>query len=615
MILQNYSAAYTGKPFENGGMGFFANEHYFFVFSVEEGMTQVEVTEVLHTIEKQLAKLDDPRLIQFENKISEFILQLNLPSGSSISAGYIKDQVIYIKTVGKGIVMMRRDTQLAKLINGDNSASGYMLPGDLLIFTTANFNGLLGDVQDIQTFVGEKNSQEIVDQMTEEDYEQTDQGIISLFVTFETVEQSEILSTPEVAPEVAELPEDELDKHIRSDYQSNKDNSAFLPKKSQLNLNGVKNPWPKLKNSFFSAKTQKSQKLTMIVVALIFVLLTWSVVFGYQRRAAAQLTKQVDITTEVVAKKLLEAEEMAFLDMDQAMANLAQAKSEVVKLKKIVGNKKADDIASLEKIIQQKEAELTKKEEKEYEEFYDLALEDKEATGEKMYLDGTSVAILDSQKSRVYILSLDNKSIQKKTASELKAARLVALNKDKIYVFGGNGVYQFTSDTKVKSVLEYDSEWGDIQELFLFNGNLYLLDSGKDEIYKYVATDQGFGKKSSYIQSGATLDLEKATSLAIDSSVYVANGGSILKFTRGAKEEFSPKLPVSGVKLTKIFTDQNIEKVLALDKSKSTMFVLNKTGSYERQFKADILGKANDFFATKTHVYVLVGQKIYRIGL
>jgi exopolysaccharide biosynthesis predicted pyruvyltransferase EpsI len=62
---------------------------------------------------------------------------------------------------------------------------------------------------------------------------------------------------------------------------------------------------------------------------------------------------------------------------------------------------------------------------------------------------------------------------------------------------------------------------GRIGDLAIYNGNIYLLDKGKNKIYKYLAGEEEFSNKIDYLKSGESTVLKEATSLAIDSSIYI----------------------------------------------------------------------------------------------
>lgn len=617
-MLQAHSSVYKGKNFDDGFVGYFSTEHLFVVLSIEEGVSAAEGSEILQTVKQSLIHSHVGTLAKFEAKISEMILQENLPAHISIAAGLLHNDVLYLKTVGDGHIYFRRGKQLQKIISGDNVASGYLKQFDCVIFTTSKITSLLGEIEDIKSFIDLNTPENIVEDLTAQQYDEDDKGFVALFTEFlsESYQVEEQLAADTSSEAIYDQSEERYQEpeEMEDEEYTPKQSLSFAPKQLFSQVGNLKDKFhmPTLPSSRF----KKANKITMIGVAVIFAILVWSVVFGYQRRAEAQLQKKITTSKELISKKLTQAEDEAFLNLDLSMSLIAEAKAETEKLKSDVGPKKAKDIAEIEQMIKDKENQIVKKEEKPYDEFYDLALEDKDAKGSKVFLNGENVAILDTNKKTIYVLSLTKKSITKKTAGEVASASLIGMTKENVFFFtDDNGVYQFTSDDKVKQVIKYDDEWGEIVDLQLFGSNIYVLDKEKDEIFKYGVIASGYGPKSSYFQGGQSVDLASASSFAIDASVYVSIGDQIAKYTRGSREEFKTSFPTSAVQITKIYTSEEVEKVFAWDKSKGTIYVLNKTGTYERQLKSPILTKADDFFVYQSSVYILSGQKIYKMSL
>jgi hypothetical protein len=169
------------------------------------------------------------------------------------------------------------------------------------------------------------------------------------------------------------------------------------------------------------------------------------------------------------------------------------------------------------------------------------------------------------------------------------------------------------SEGKVKKVIEND-QWSKVVAIAVFNKNIYLLDQAADRIYKYTPTEGGYSKKEAYIKSG-NADLSGATSLAIDGAVYVGGGDSIVKYLAGAPEDFPATFPEKNIAITKIFTAEDVDKVYAWDKSHGAIYVLGKSGIYERQVSAAILKNGTDFVVYKDKAYILAGAKIYTVSL
>jgi hypothetical protein len=242
-------------------------------------------------------------------------------------------------------------------------------------------------------------------------------------------------------------------------------------------------------------------------------------------------------------------------------------------------------------------------------------VESKDVNGSILSLDKDNIAVLDSKNGYIYTLSISKKSLEKTTAAEIKSASLLGIFKDVVvFINPSQGIFQAKAG-KVKKVADKDSDWGDLADLKLYNGNIYALDRGKDEIYRYTMIEAGYSNKSSYFKSGQAMSLKNATSLAIDSSLYISLKSEIVKFTAGVKDDFATSFPDPTINIAKVYTNKDIEKVYALDKTKGSLYVLGKNGTYEREIKSSILVKATDFVIFENVAYVLADQKIYKVGV
>lgn len=613
-MLQANAVQFIGTHPEGGYIGYISEDSLFLVISYEDGVTQEEGDRLISTI--QINFPDEIKsLSDFDAKLSDLIIKSNLPAHFSLAAGYVRDNVIYVKTVGKGQIYVRRGKDFTLLIEGTKSASGYLKQFDCFTFTTSHLYDLYGSTKELEMVMGRQTPGEVLQELEKENFTADEKkGLITLFIEFVIGEDRPVIQNFEA---MGQLPKSSEPLTAAANpyrppvaavaqavpvQQPQEPFSPAFPKRSMF-------------SGFSSISSNRQKMFTFGGVAVIFGILLWSVVFGYQRRANDQIDKKIAASKQVIDKKLSEAEESAFLNLDKSISLIGEAKAEYEKVKKEVGDKRPNELKELESTIQAKEGSIVKKEEKSFDEFYDLALEDKDATGKRIYLDGENAAILDSENGAVYVLSLPKKSIEKNSSGEVKGANLVALYEDNIYVVkAGTGVFNFTSETKTAKVIEA-KDWGDIVDVHMYGGNLYLLDQGKDEIYKYIPVADGFSDKSSYFASGQSVDLGSASSLAIDSSVYIAIGDVVAKYTSGSREDIKTDFPDEDVTLDKVYTNADIEKVYAWNKAAGSIYILGKNGAYEKQVKSSILTKADDFTVFEDAAYILSGQKIYKMNL
>ena len=554
---------YLGREKPDGFSGFVDENNLFLTVEIETGITPDRGRELTAYIREKISVIKIENLQQFDVFISNIIKEKNLPSGFSLSAGYLKGNIFYLKTVNQGKGYIRRNNKLALLIERDETASGHIKEEDVFVFTFNRFMKLLGEESGLNQKFDHRPISDIIDEITPELLELDDQGTAALFLKLKKMEE-EI---------------------------------------TRVNNFSLKD---------FYQRFGQQKILTFITVFILGIILFWSVGLGYARRSSENNQKKINLTHDLISQKLNQAEEVSFLNMSSALSLIADSKEKANKLKQEVGVK-SYELSGLDKLIIDTENKILKKEEKKYTEFFDLTVDDKNAKGNKLYLNDDRLLVSDKTRGVLYEFSLDKKSLDKNQSNEIKKSTLVALSEEKKYFYVEDaGIYQII-DGKTKKIIENDKDWGKIIDLVVFNSNIYLLDQGKDEIWKYMVAESGFGSKNSYFQSGQSIDLSQVNSLSIDGSVYLAGDAVMFKYTSGLRDGFKIDLPDGSTNINKIFTTRDLEKVYGWDKKKGIIYVMNKNGDYQEQVNSKILSTATDFVVYKDFIYVLQGSKIYKI--
>lgn len=567
---------YLGHERPDGFSGFVNENNLFLAIEIEKGVTPEKGRELTSLIKDKINTVVIENLNQFDTFVNGLINEKNLPDGFSLSAGYLKENIFYLKTVNQGQIYIRRKSRLALLIGGNETASGFVEEEDVFVFTFNKFIAILGGEQSLNKKFDHRPIVEIIDEITPDLQLKDDLGTAALFIQLKTIQDM-----PKAPPK-----------------------DDFFEHPARINFP------VSLKEYYLRFGKQKT--LTFVVVFILALILIWSVGFGYQRRTEANSKKKVAAVKESISQKLSQADQVAFLNMPSALALINESKTEVADLKKSVGDKNTD-IQALDQMIADKENKILKKEEKQFSEVFDLTVDDKSAVGDKLYLTGDNLLIQDKSRGVLYSFSLEKKSLDKVQFNAVKRSNIIASTADKQYFYvDGEGIYQVSAG-QAKKVIDVDKDWGKIVDMDVFNGNIYLLDQGKNEIWKYVGGADTFGNKNSYFAPGLTIDLSQINSLAIDGSLYLAGNSVMLKYTSGLQDEFKTNLPDSNTDMTKIFTNKDLTKVYAWDKSRETIYVMSKNGDYSEQINSKILSSGSDFIVYKDVVYVLQGSKIYKI--
>lgn len=666
-MLVAQSVGYSGPQPASGFIGFLHEQNLFASLSIEEGVTQEQGESLLSQLKDELLRAQITNLSTFESQITNIIVRLNFPTHINLAIGLLYQDVLYVKTIGLGQIYFRRGKEFDLLMDGDKSASGYLQEYDLAIFTTKKINDLLGAMEDIKAFVDLNPPKEISEKMMNEDYGEDASGYVGLFVEFLSQEAADVLPPPEnveLHANSTPVSEQSLEESEHTNEQQTPTEgthppqfttppfspgsaqptnaptpTAAVPENTPItsiatppvqtpppNTNLPPNqptpaqqpepPKKKMGIPFLSGfQFRQSRKISLVIVVILFGILLWSVVFGYQRRIAQEQQQKLQTTKEQIQTNLEKAEADAYLDFEGSIQLIEESKEQLDVLKNELGEAKAEEIAAIATLIDQTEAKIVKRDEKEATEFYDLGLEAENAQGESTYLENENLAILDATNNTIYILSLDNKSIDKYTASEVGGATKVATYDGSVFFLNPEkGIYEFSTATKAEVVIESDG-WDNIIDMQVYNGNIYVLDQGKDEVYKYLVAANGYSEAASYFVDGQSVSLSDGVGIAIDSAIYIAREQDVLKFVSGAADPFATKYPESEPQLSGIFTNADIEQVYVWDSKNGSIYMLEKDGEYIKQIASSVVREAKGVFIYDDEAYIFDGKKLYTVSL
>ncbi len=589
MLKPNF-AIYLGEEVETGFTGFVCQDNFFCLLETGEGLSKDEGRGILKKLTDDLEFAKIGALADFDSYFANHWKQSKLPTGFSFVALFLNDNLSFLKTINLGQIYLKRGNQFTKLISENNSASGYVQPNDLFILTTENMTNLLNENSNLQKIVVDKSPKQIVDDLSSIIPIDKSKGTIGLFISFAEEERAEELET-----ETDYLPKQRI--QVPLDFKKTAGKIVL-----------------KIKN--FIQQQDRNKKLAFAAVAILFFLFISNIIGGYQKRSGAQKGRDIQTTRDLITEKLHQAEDVSGLNMQRAIVLINESKQDLANLKKEINDNNNKDIVFLQQLISSEELKILKKEEKTSQEYFDLSVENKKASGQKMSLNKDNAAILDPQ-GIIYTFSLSKKSIDKQSSSDIKEASLVGIDDRGTLFFNRKnaGIFQISSDGKIKKAIDNDTDWGNIVDMVLYDNNIYLLDKTKNQIYKYLVSENGFSQKNQYFKAGQGIDLSNANSLTIDGSVYISLASKVVKYTSGVADDFSNTFPDQDININKVFTNPDLTRVYQWDKAKGAIYVVSKTGDYEKQIKSAVLSKASDIGIFANNAYALVGAKIYTIDL
>lgn len=228
----------------------------------------------------------------------------------------------------------------------------------------------------------------------------------------------------------------------------------------------------------------------------------------------------------------------------------------------------------------------------------------------QLVVDGSNVYVFDRGAQRVYRY-VANESVTKINPASGDGTMLKVGDKadnvtvDRIrgiaWADAGSGKAGLVAVTG-RALLQYDAagaawhatvaddaaQWGDIRAVSSFLGNIYLLDAGKNQIWKYVPSGDGYSKQAApYLPANSSVPLSQAAALSIDGEVWVlSSDGSIVRFLGSQRSPFdlsgldTPlKNPVA------IYTRPEIDSIYIADAGNRRFVEIDKNGRFVRAFK------------------------------
>ena len=360
------------------------------------------------------------------------------------------------------------------------------------------------------------------------------------------------------------------------------------------------------------------------MVAIILIgLLVVSIFFGTKEKTRLTEKKKTDMVLEEVNNKYNQAGSLKEVNPLRAQSLLQESKDLIQQ--SLIEITKKDEKEKLADLLKKVEKELMILS-KEYlvenpKIFIDFQLVKEGFRGEDWSkTDSSSLFVLDSEKVSVLRVDLKTKASQVVAGGdEFKGAMEVGGSPNRIFLLNDNSIQVIDIDGQKLIASKEGENWGQIQQMFAFSGNVYLLDTQKETIWKYIGIDDGLASGKEYLVE-PNPKLKEAVSLAIDGSVWVLlKDGEIIKFTRGKEDAFVlTGLDRQFNEPAKIYTDENLDDLYILDIKNTRIVIINKeTGEYKEQYVWNGIAGATNITVDEKEakILLLTGQRIYEIEL
>jgi len=539
---------------------------------------------------------------------------LNLPEIISLTLSIIESEVLYVAGLHGGEVILKRGDKEVVIATGEESASGFIQKGDIILFSSLKFSEIIpGDAQ--KELLRKATIEEISENMAQVVIEkENSEGSAALIVHITDIQKISETIAEEVSPIIEEKAED----------YSEVGGEEATPRSFSLPLHSPRQIFRKVRQYLFQEEFEneeenKSKKLLSKIALILLLVLFISIFFGVKKD---QVPTKNDFSAklELVQHKYDEATSLMDLNSIRARTVLSDARGTILELKKLYqkgdNGKILDDWLAK---IMDKEGQAAKDYKlKDLSVFYDLNLLREGGQGKEIVLYKKKAMILDKS-GIIYSLGMEDKKGEIIAGSSIKNASAITIHGGQGYILGSDGITQMDLGSKASKIaVKKDDAWGNISIMRSFGGNLYLVDNAKGSVWKYVSTESGFTERRSYLNPDVSPDLSPVSGMAIDGSLWLLSGEGTLKFTSGRPDQFSYKGLTETISSGgKIFTDDNSKSVYILDSKAGKVFVFDKDGTYQSAYGADEIKGASGLVVIEDlkKIFILKNSKIYTVDI
>ncbi len=622
----------TDEPFEKAKTFYHAFQSSY--YAKVNGSIINSLSETVDQLEKDFAKK--------ENEILEY----------SLVAAVLWGAVLYLVKSGSGGVWISRGEKLRKL-DFNKVASGILEDQDTICLTDQNFNEAVSE-EELGSFLALEKFTDVLEkidskikqiagttclvvrlaagsegegsggeggneELTIADINNDGETQVSQEVKEEVTGEEEVV-TEEKMPETAVVAES-APAHFPPEIKPKTDRLAFLtPLIESLTKFGQKfaarvaAPWKKpTPGELVDHVAIRRQRLGQVVIVVVLILVL-SIGRSFLSHGSSTQKDKVSQLISSATSQLSEAKNIKTIDPNRAKTLISGAQSDLAAAKKI--DSKNKEVSSLETQASELIAEVTRSFQTKLTTVFDFSKVISGANLTAVALSGSTITVTDTTKNSVYQLDLTTSSGSKVDGS-FTSPGAVAGYSSGFYIQNANEVDSLKNGGSPVRVGD-GSVWGKIVSGATYQANLYLLDSEKKEIWRYLSTGAGLASPKAYTAADKP-DLARATGIAIDDYVWVVTkDGVVYKFAQGKKQEFSfSNFTGTFSDVVAIFTDSESKNIYILDRGSKSLVVFDKNGVYQAAYANDSLEKASGVVvqeAAKT-AYIAVGSKIVSLSL
>ena len=548
------------------------------------------------------------------DEVEKYISDKSLTSGTSVQvdlvAAVLWGEALYLVKTQNPAVLFQRGN-VVKTLRFNKGASGVVKHGDSVILVNQKFLENIGS-EALMPEINDTDLQESIKKLNEKVSQKEGTRALVLRIYVEEPKQ-EALEMIELGGGKKGWPAKIFEDQKRAILKivpvlQERLGKMFLAiKKTTVELfhwalNKILEPWKTREPGHLEDPVKRRRARTVQIALILIILLSLSIGGALVRKSNSQKAANLSEKVKIIESTLNEAEALVAVNPEKSKSLLTMAEKLLLEVKKLgIEEKKLSD-------IEKRAAALNKDIRKVYEvslnEFYSFGQETK--IQDLIQTQGELI-VFDKDKSKVFLV--DKASKDQSEIYSGSGVNTIALYENDLYLQSDKGVEKLDiGNRKQASLLGSTSLWGKVVGAGTYQGNLYLLDEGKRQVWKYLSTGGGLSSAAPYFKGGKP-SLGTLSAMTVDGSIWLGNKeGEIFKFLGGKDEKFEINdLDKPFGEIADIYTAVESSILFILDKSNGRVVLLKKDGEYLSQYTSPELTNAGSFVVDEKDKKVFVG--------
>ncbi len=518
--------------------------------------------------------------------------------------------VMYISLCGTGVVYLKRNDKLAKLVSGEGSISGKVRLGDTVLAATHSFEHVVSEDELAGSFdhLSAVDMAEKLSAMTHSG-DRINTGACFIYQVADIVEGE--YEGVEVRPAI----------HKRAAFPPVLSRRFFV--KTVSRIRQLRSDAPKRIVSRIVGY-RKNPKVVVSIAGIFLIVCAWILISGrLKQHDVNKQTGEAAVAADQASHLLEEGMALQELNPKKSRERLSEAQMMLEKYVHVDGISNADNIRELYDKISENLTVAQQKFSVEPEIFFDPTLVKSGAFISDIAHENSVLICMDTKNATLYKVVLPEKSGSIIAGGDfIGASSKLTTGGDTVYILKDSTVYTPPIGDEVKAhavVKDTDKKWDTIASLDWYGGNIYLMDAGAQRIWKYVGDDDTFSGRREYLNPDVFPDLSQAVDMDINGYVWTAGrDGVIRKFSGGREAEFrlTDVEPAVSSDL-KIYTDDSLADLYILDRGNHRVVRVTKEGEYVAQYLYPEEQKPTELVVSEKFksVYLLMGGQIRSFAL